>query len=71
MLTQLKSVTLLGKIVLGEWFINLFYPKNKKEVVLRLYQYGEEKSIYEEESVLRETITHSTVFTFKKHLRGI
>ena len=49
-------------------FINLFCPKNKKEEVLRMYQKGEEKSIYEEERVLRETITHSTVFTFKKHL---
>ncbi len=49
-------------------FINLFCPKNKKEEVLRMYQKGEEKRIYEEESVLRETLTHSTVFTFKKHL---
>ena len=49
-------------------FINLFCPKNKKEEVLRMYQKGEEKRIYEEERVLRETITHSTVFTFKKHL---
>ena len=49
-------------------FINLFCPKNKKEEVLRMYQKGEEKRIYEEESVLRETITHSAVFTFKKHL---
>ena len=49
-------------------FINLFCPKNRKEEVLRMYQKGEEKSIYEEERVLRKTITHSTVFTFKKHL---
>ena len=49
-------------------FINLFCVKNKKEEVLRMYQKGEEKSIYEEERVLRETITHSIVFTFKKHL---
>ncbi|GAH20575.1 unnamed protein product [marine sediment metagenome] len=49
-------------------FINLFCPKNKKDDVLRMYQKGEEKRIYEEERVLRETITHSTVFTFKKHL---
>ncbi|GAH25135.1 unnamed protein product, partial [marine sediment metagenome] len=49
-------------------FINMFCPKNKKEEVLRLYQKGEEKRIYEEEKVLRETITHSTVFTFKRHL---
>ena len=48
-------------------FINLFCPKNKKEEVLRMYQKGEEKSIYQER-VLRETITHSTVFTFKGHL---
>ena len=40
-------------------FINLFCPKNKKEEVLRMYQKGEEKSIYEEERILRETITHS------------
>ena len=33
-----------------------------------MYQKGEEKSIYEEERVLRKTITHTTVFTFKKHL---
>ena len=33
-----------------------------------MYQKGEEKSIYEEERVLRETITHSTVFTFNRHL---
>ncbi|MCG3255872.1 MAG: hypothetical protein H7646_07350 [Candidatus Heimdallarchaeota archaeon] len=33
-----------------------------------MYQKGEEKSIYKEERVLRETITHSAVFTFKKHL---
>ena len=33
-----------------------------------MYQKGEEKSIYEEERVLRETITHTTIFTFKKHL---
>ena len=49
-------------------FINLFCQKNKKEEVLKMYQKGEEKSIYEEERVLRETITHSTVFTFKRHL---
>ncbi len=49
-------------------FISLFCPKNKKEEVLLMYQKGEEKSIYEEERVLREKITHSTVFTFKKHL---
>ena len=49
-------------------FINLFCPKNKKEEVLRMYQKGEEKSIYEEERVLREYITHSTIFTFKRHL---
>ncbi len=49
-------------------FINLFCPKNKKEEVLRMYQKGEEKMIYEEERVLRKTITHSTVFTFKRHL---
>ncbi len=49
-------------------FINLFCPENKKEEVLRMYQKGEEKRIYEEERVLREYITHSTIFTFKKHL---
>ncbi len=49
-------------------FINLFCPKNKKEEVLRMYQKGEEKRIYEEVRVLRETITHSAVFTFKRHL---
>ena len=45
-------------------FINLFCPKNKKEEVLRMYQKGEEKSIYEEERVLRETITHSPSLHF-------
>ncbi|MBA7531477.1 hypothetical protein ES705_23690 [subsurface metagenome] len=49
-------------------YINLFCPKNKKEEVLRMFQKGEEKSIYEEERVLRVFITHSTVFTFKRHL---
>ena len=33
-----------------------------------MYQKGEERSIYKEEKVLRETITHSTIFTFKRHL---
>ena len=28
-------------------FINLFSPKNKKEEVMRMYQNGEESSIYE------------------------
>ncbi len=49
-------------------FINPFCPKNKKEEVLRMYQEREEKRIYEEEKVLRETIAYSTVFTFKRHL---
>ena len=49
-------------------FINLFCPKNKKEEVLRMYQNGEETRIYEDERVLRDFITHSMVFTFKRHL---
>ena len=37
-------------------FVNLFCPKNKKEEVLRMYQRGEEKSFYEEWSVLRRNL---------------
>ena len=49
-------------------FINLLCKTNKKEEALKMYQKGEEKSIYQDERVLKTVITHTSVFTFKKHL---